>query len=204
MQTRWNLSYERMKISGDWILGVSLAIAFVTTYLWIFFVGLLLNLGLGFFWSWQRTRDFRHYAERNGFAFLGNSPRFPLSLQGTALAEERGTISNCISGKSENIEITVFDFNFRRGKTTVYQTIVGFRKQASQTSDWTTSGIVGVYHIEQSGDWLLGYVPRRVVEADELEDWCETLQNLIRRTGRSEATEEQVTLNLHRLYTEIG
>lgn len=181
-----------------------MAIAFLTSFKWVFFVGFALALGLGFLWSWQRTRDFRRYAESHGFAFFGDSPRFPLSLQGTALAEERGTISNCISGVSKNIEIAIFDFNFRRGKARVPQTIVGFRKQSSPASDWITSSLVGVYHIERSGDWLICYVPRRVVEVDELEDWCETLLNLVRLTGTNTAIEGRATLNLHRLYTEIG
>lgn len=204
MQTRWYLSHERMNLLSYWIIGVSFAIAFVTTYIWLAFVGLALLFGLHFLWSSQRTRDFRRYAERNGYVFFGDSPKLPFSLQGTALAEKRGAISNCVSGNISDIEIAVFDFSFRRGKSTVNQTIVGFRKQTGQTADWTVSGLIGVYHIERSENWLLCYIPRRVVEVDELEDWCETLLNLIERTGRDSATEERATLNLHRLYTEIG
>jgi hypothetical protein len=204
MQTRWNLSYERMNLLSYWILGVSFAIAFVTTYTWLFFAGFAALMGLNFLWSWQRTRGFRRYAERNGFAFLSDASKLPFTLQNTALAEKRGTRSNCIWGKSNEIELAIFDFSFRRGKATVYQTIIGFRKQAGQTADWTSADLIGVYHIERSRDWLMAYVPRRVVEADELEDWCESLLNLIRRTGNDSAREERATLNLHRLYTEIG
>jgi hypothetical protein len=204
MQIRWNLSYDGLKISSYWILGVSFAIAFLTSYKWGFFVGLALLIGLQFLWSWQRALHFRSYAESNGFTFLGHSPRFPLNLQGTALAEESGTISNCISGMRKNVEIAIFDFSFRRGRATVRQTIVCFRKQLGQASDCTSSGLVGVYHIERSGDWLIGYVPRRVVEVDELGDWCETLLNLVRLTGTNATEEGRAALNLHRLYTEIG
>jgi len=199
-----NLSYERMKISTYLIVGGGFAITFLTGNGWAFIAGFLSGLGLRFLWSWQRTRDFRRYAQNNGFAFLGDLPRPPLSLQGTALAEKSGTITKYISGKSTNAEIAIFDFSFRRGKAAVCQTIVGFRKQAAEASDWTMSGLVGVYHLEWSGSWLLCYVPRRVVEVDELEDWCGTLRDLIRLTGTKATTEVQATLNLHRLYTEIG
>lgn len=204
MQKQWNLTYERMEILSYWILGASLAVSFVTSCTWFFFVGLGLLIGLGSAWSWQRTRDFRIYAEQNKFSFLGDSPGRPMSIEGTPLSEERGQISNCISGRIQNVEMAIFDFSFRRGKATVRQTVVGFRRQPSQTSGWTDANLVGVYHIERSGDWILGYVPRRVVEAEELNEWCESLLNLFQRSGRGNHPEEGATLNLFRLYTEIS
>lgn len=96
-------------------------------------------------------------------------------------------------GELRSVPLAVFDLSHRRGKGTVSQTVVAFLRQGSQAAiSEPPIDAVGSYQFEAAGDWIIAWIPRRVVKVEELEDWCIELHTLahdllVEARGESEA-----------------
>jgi hypothetical protein len=77
----------------------------------------------------KRTRELTEVAQQIGFRFVGkNWGGPPLSPQpGTSLLQRtRGSYNNVMTGSSGKLQISLFDYTYRVGKSTCTQTLAAF------------------------------------------------------------------------------
>lgn len=127
--------------------------------------------------SIRRCRGSRRFAIGHNLAFTGDQLPTDLQIERTSLGHH-GEISGCLWGDLRDIPLVIFTLSVRKAKATVSQTVVGFRKSGERGVPETPVDAVGSYQFEDAGKWVIGYVPRRKVDAEELEDWCVELHTL--------------------------
>jgi hypothetical protein len=76
----------------------------------------------------KRTRELTEVAQRIGFQFTGNGsgPSFPPQPKISMLQRTRGRFSNVMTGSSGTLQISLFDYSYPAGKTSVSQTVASF------------------------------------------------------------------------------
>jgi hypothetical protein len=77
----------------------------------------------------KRTREFTEIAQQIGFKFLGKTWRGPvLSPQHkmSLLQRTRGRFSNAMIGSAGGLHVSLFDYTYQMGKSTVTQTLASF------------------------------------------------------------------------------
>lgn len=77
----------------------------------------------------ERTREFSDVAQQIGFRFLGNGWRGPVlsPLHKTCIIQRtRGTFSNAMMGSSGGLDVTLFDYTYPMGKSSVTLTLASF------------------------------------------------------------------------------
>ncbi|MGP0021280.1 MAG: hypothetical protein ACLPHP_22110 [Candidatus Sulfotelmatobacter sp.] len=76
----------------------------------------------------KRTRELTEVAQRIGFRFIGNGggPSFPSQPKISMLQRTRGRFSNVMTGSSGALEISLFDYTYPAGKTSITQTVASF------------------------------------------------------------------------------
>jgi hypothetical protein len=102
-------------------------------------------------------------------------------------------VSNAVTGRLLGSEIVMFDVVFRRGKTSIRQTVVGFRPSSLKGKPLPYANRIGPFRFEPAGDWTIGYIPGRTVEVDELDAWCAELLSLGEFAAQGENREPDVS-----------
>jgi hypothetical protein len=77
----------------------------------------------------KRTRELTEVAQRIGFQFIGTGggPSFPSQPKISMLQRTRGRFSNVMTGSSGGgLQISLFDYSYPAGKTSVTQTVASF------------------------------------------------------------------------------
>jgi hypothetical protein len=76
----------------------------------------------------KRTRELTEVAQRIGFQFVGNGsgPSFPSQPKISMLQRTRGRFSNVMTGSPGGLQISLFDYTYPAGKTSVTQTVASF------------------------------------------------------------------------------
>src|SRR5271170_6144912 len=76
----------------------------------------------------KRTRELTEVAQRIGFQFVGNGsgPSFPSQPKISMLQRTRGRFSNVMTGSSGALQLSLFDYTYPAGKTSVTQTVASF------------------------------------------------------------------------------
>jgi hypothetical protein len=81
----------------------------------------------------QRTRDLAALAQRMGFTFLGkdwNGPVLSPNYKTSLLQRMRGSCSNAMTGAMGGFQVSVFDYTYGSGKSSVTQTLTCFSQNA--------------------------------------------------------------------------
>jgi hypothetical protein len=151
-----------------------------------------------------RDRAMRLFARRNNFAYLGGTVIQGLALGRASFGAAEYSIHRSMLGSLRGIEVAIFDLSQRKGKSNVFQTVVGFRRVGELGGSNASSSQVMDYEFEIAGDWIIAYIPRRVVNTDELEEWCQDLYELACNflPGRSNGS-GPIDISLSRLYQEV-
>ncbi len=100
---------------------------------YVFFGGMLVLLAtivsISIHYARKRTRDLTEVAQQIGFQFVGKawtgpslSPQHKTSL----LQRTRGRFSNVMTGSSGGLQISLFDYTYSMGKSSVTQTLAAF------------------------------------------------------------------------------
>jgi hypothetical protein len=76
----------------------------------------------------KRTRELTEVAQRIGFQFIGTGtgPSFPSQPKISMLQRTRGRFSNVMTGSSAALQISLFDYTYPAGKTSITQTVACF------------------------------------------------------------------------------
>jgi hypothetical protein len=140
---------------------------------------LILSIGVTSLISGKiRARTIKKFATTHSFTYLGGLLPNGLILYFTSFSNRHCSTNNCLQGSLRGISLAVFDLAHRKGKGSVSQTIVAFPRQGSSAFPETPIDAVGCYEFEAAGDWIIAWIPRRVVKVEELEDWCIELHTL--------------------------
>lgn len=94
-----------------------------------FFVLMAAVLVGGVLYAKKRTRELSAVAQQIGFRFVGKTWSGPsLSTQPkiSLLQRTRGRFSNVMTGSSGGLQISLFDYNYPMGKSSVTQTVAAF------------------------------------------------------------------------------
>jgi len=78
----------------------------------------------------KRARELTELAQQIGFQFLGSKLNTPPSGPSTFLIHKRGAFTNVLTGSAGGFQISLFDYTYRLGKTTVAQTVAAFSQGA--------------------------------------------------------------------------
>ena len=151
--------------------------------------------------SKMRTQAIRQFASRHPVTYLGDLLPDGLIMYFTSLNQRDYSISHCLRGELRGIPLAVFDLSYRRGKGSISQTIVAFPRQGPHAVSGAPIDAVGSYQFEAAGDWIIAWVPRRVVKVEELEDWCIELHTLARDLLAEARGESQTRPRLFRWMT---
>jgi hypothetical protein len=130
--------------------------------------------------SFRRKRAIERFALELHLAFAGDLLPSGLLLSRTSFASKNNSISNSVWGDLRGIPLAFFDLSSRSGKAGRSQTIVAFRREGAAGVSEAPIDAVGSYVFEGAGDWVIGYIPKRIVSVEELEDWCLELHRLAR------------------------
>jgi len=100
---------------------------------YLFFAGALALttaiVAISIFYAKKRTRELTAVAQQIGFRFVGKNWSGPsLSSQPriSLLQRTRGRFSNVMTGSSGGLQISLFDYTYPMGKSSVTQTVVAF------------------------------------------------------------------------------
>jgi len=79
----------------------------------------------------KRTRELTEVAQRIGFQFIGkgSGPSFPSQPKISMLQRTRGRYSNVMTGSSGALQISLFDYAYQMGKSSVTQTVAAFSQE---------------------------------------------------------------------------
>jgi len=93
-----------------------------------FFVLMAVIITASVLYARKRTRELAEVAQRIGFQFIGNGrgPSFPSQPKISMLQRTRGRFSNVMTGGSVALQISLFDYTYPAGKTSVTQTVAAF------------------------------------------------------------------------------
>lgn len=100
--------------------------------LWMFgfFVALFLVIIVwSILYARKRSQDFAAAAQQIGFTFMGDTWRGPIlnpQFHTCLLQRTRGRPNNVMVGMSGNLQVVVFDYTYRAGKSSITQTIACF------------------------------------------------------------------------------
>jgi hypothetical protein len=134
----------------------------------------------GIFSSIKRNRDMKKFAASHNLAYSGNTLLKSTTLKGNSFYLRSHSISNSMFGTFKGIDLAIFDLRIGQGKGGYQQTVVAFPRRAEIACSEPPIDAIGSFEFELAGDWLLGYIKRRIVSTDELEDWCIELYSLTR------------------------
>lgn len=93
-------------------------------------VGLLVALGIRM--AKQRTKNLAAMAERMGFTFVGNywrGPQFSSQYKTSLLQRIRGRYHNVMIGQVGELQVSIFDYTYQNGKTSVTLTLTCFSQK---------------------------------------------------------------------------
>lgn len=133
--------------------------------------------------SFVRRRSMRGIAAVHGLSYSGNLLPGGLDLYRTSFAAKEFSVSSCVSGDLGSIPVSVFDLSHRKGKASLTQTVVAFRRDRKSGLAEAPIDALGSYEYEGEREWVIGYVRKRVVETEELEEWGVELHTLPRSAG---------------------
>ncbi len=93
-----------------------------------FFVLVAVIITVSVIYGRKRTRELTEVAQRIGFQFVGKGagPTFPLQPRVSMLQRTRGRFGNVMTGSSGGLQISLFDYTYPAGKTSVTQTVASF------------------------------------------------------------------------------
>jgi hypothetical protein len=93
-----------------------------------FFVVMAVVIVASVLYSKKRTRELTEVAQRIGFQFIGSGsgPSFPSQPKISMLQRTRGRFNNVMTGSSGGLQISLFDYSYPAGKSSVTQTVVSF------------------------------------------------------------------------------
>jgi hypothetical protein len=76
----------------------------------------------------KRTRELTEVAQRIGLQFIGagGGPSFPSQPRISMLQRTRGRFNNVMTGSSGGLQISLFDYSYSAGKSSVTQTVASF------------------------------------------------------------------------------
>jgi hypothetical protein len=94
----------------------------------LFFVVMAAVIVASVLYAKKRTRELTEVAQRIGFLFTGNGrgPSFPSQPRISMLQRTRGRFSNVMSGSSGGLQISLFDYSYSAGKSSITQTVASF------------------------------------------------------------------------------
>lgn len=164
----------------------------------IFLIGLALSALVS---AQIRTRAIKRFAAASNLLFTGEDLPRGLLISRTSLALKDYSIENCMWGDLRHVSLAVFDLCYRSGKSSVSQTIVAFPRTGLQAIPEPPIDALGSYCFEAAGDWIIGWIPRRTVKVEELEDWCIELHTLARDNLAEAKGESDVSVRLFRWMT---
>jgi len=150
---------------------------------WIFVAWRIFILSLGVSPSISgriRARDLKRFATAHSMTNLEDLLPNGLILYFTSFAQRRYSTSNCLQGSLRGIPLALFDLSHSKGKGPVSQTIVAFPRRGLSAIPEPPIDAVGSYQFEAAGDWIIAWIPRRIVNVEEFEDWCIELHTLAR------------------------
>ncbi len=125
--------------------------------------------------SLRRRNAMRSFAARHGLAYTGTNLPDGLRLGRTPFARRHFAVTDCITGKAGGIPMSVFNLSYTTGKVRICQTVVAFPRQVPGSIAAIPSPPPSSCQLEEAGDWIIAYVPRRRVPAQELLAWCTDL-----------------------------
>src|ERR1700675_3022930 len=99
-----------------------------------FFVGGMVALAaaiivISVHYARKRTRELAEIAQQVGFRFVGNTwsgPSLSASHKTSLLQKTRGKFSNVMTGSAGGLQISLFDYTYPAGKSSVTQTVAAF------------------------------------------------------------------------------
>jgi hypothetical protein len=94
----------------------------------LFFVVMAAVIVASVVYTKKRTRELIEVAQRIGFLFTGNGrgPSFPPVPKISMLQRTRGRFSNVMTGSSGGLQISLFDYSYSAGKSSITQTVASF------------------------------------------------------------------------------
>lgn len=118
-------------IPAPWKLGAAMPSDQLIPYL---FVGGMLVLvasivSISIHFARKRTRELREVAQRIGFQFVEKAwtgPSLSSQHKTSLLQRARGLFSNVMTGSSSGLQISLFDYTYPAGKTSITQTVSAF------------------------------------------------------------------------------
>ena len=162
----------------------------------------ILSLGVSSLISGSiRSGAIKRLATAHSLAYLGDLLPDGLILYFTSFSQRHCSTSNCLHGALRGIPLAVFNLSYRRGKGSISQTIVAFPRHGPHAVSGPPIDAVGSYQFEAAGDWIIAWIPRRVVKVEELEDWCIELHTLARDLLAEARGESQTRPRLFRWMT---
>ena len=150
---------------------------------WFFAAWCIFILSLGVLPSISgtiRARAIRQFATDHSLTYLDDLLPGGLIIDLTSFAQWRCTTSNCLQGSLRGVPLAVFDLSRRKGKGSISQTIVAFPRNGPHSISFAPIDAVGSYEFEAAGDWIIAWIPGRVVKVEELMGWCLELHALAR------------------------
>jgi hypothetical protein len=100
---------------------------------YLFFGGVLVLLAtivsISIHYARKRTRDLTEVAQQIGFQFVGKNwtgPSLSSQHKTSLLQRTRGRFSNVMTGSSSELQISLFDYTYPMGKSSVTQTLAAF------------------------------------------------------------------------------
>ncbi|MGA2345317.1 MAG: hypothetical protein ABSF93_04885 [Candidatus Sulfotelmatobacter sp.] len=94
----------------------------------VFFVVMAAVIVASVLYAKKRTRELAEAAQRIGLQFIGtgSGPSFPPQPKVSMLQRTRGRFSNVMTGSSSGLQISLFDYSYPAGKSSVSQTVAAF------------------------------------------------------------------------------
>ena len=141
----------------------------------------IISLGVSSLISiWLRARTIKQFATTHSLVYLGDLLPDGLILHFISFRHWRCSVRNCTEGEVGGIHLAFFDLSRRRGKGSTSQTVVAFQRSGPHAIPETPIDASCAYQFEAAGDWIIAWIPRRIVKVEELEDWCIDLHTLAR------------------------
>ena len=150
--------------------------------------------------SKMRTQAIRQFASRHPVTYLGDLLPDGLIMYFTSFNQRDYSISHCLRGELRGIPLAAFDLSRRTGKGSFSQTVVAFPRKGPHAIPEPPIDAVGSYQFEAAGDWIIAWIPRRIVKVEELEDWCIELHTLARDLLAEARGESQARPRLFRWF----
>jgi hypothetical protein len=149
----------------------------------------------------NRARGIKQFAVTHNLRYTRSELPNGLNVGRTFFNSKQCFIGNCLQGMLDGIPLAIFDLSYRVAKGSTSQTIVAFPRTGLHAIPEPPIDAVGSYQFEEAGDWIIAWIPRRIVKVEELEDWCIEMHALAHDLLAEERGEAEARPHLFRWMT---